>query len=67
MPEFVEHDCGYVVPYLDIECMAAKVTKLLTSAELRQRLGENASQKVRERHDIQISAPKIVDIIHRFL
>ena len=65
--EFVENDCGFVVPYLDVETMADKVTELLNSAELRQRLGQRAAQKVRERHDVEVVAPKIFDIIKSFL
>ena len=65
--EFVEDDCGYVVPYLDIETMAHKVTELLRSTELRQRLGQRAAQKVRERHDLEVVAPKVLNIIKRFL
>ena len=65
--EFVEDDCGFVVPYLDIETMAHKVAELLRSTELRQRLGQRAAQKVRERHDLEVVAPKVLDIIKRFL
>lgn len=65
--EFVEDDCGFVVPYLDIETMAIKVVKLLESIELRQRFGKRATQKVRERHDVEVVAPKILDIINMCL
>ena len=64
--EFVEDDCGFVVPYLDIETMAIKVAKLLESVELRQRFGERATQKVRERHDVNVVAPKILSIINMY-
>lgn len=65
--EFVENDCGYVVPYLDVETMAARVQDLLSSAELRQQFRRRASEKVRERHDVSIGAAKILQIIKRFL
>jgi glycosyltransferase involved in cell wall biosynthesis len=65
--EFVEDDCGYVVPYLDVESMAHKVEHLLGSVELRQRFGQQAADKVRRRHDVSIAAPKILSIIHQFL
>lgn len=65
--EFVEDDCGFVVPYLDIETMAIKVVKLLESVELRQRFGKQAAQKVRERHDVEVIAPQILDIINIYL
>lgn len=65
--EFVEDDCGYVVPYLDIESMAHRVVQLLDSVELRRRFGQRAADKVRQRHDVSIAAPKILSIIERFL
>jgi glycosyltransferase involved in cell wall biosynthesis len=66
-PEFVEDDCGYVVPYLDIEKMADRVWQLLTDPALRQTLGQRASEKVRERHDVIITAPEIKNIIWSML
>jgi len=65
--EFVEDDCGYVVPYLDVESMADRVKQLLDSIELRKRFGQQAAEKVRQRHDVSIAAPKILSVIRRFL
>ncbi|MDQ3814798.1 MAG: glycosyltransferase family 4 protein, partial [Armatimonadota bacterium] len=65
--EFVEDDCGFIVPYLDIENMASKVEELLKSEELRCRLGQRAAQKVRERHDVLIAAPRILNMIRRYI
>lgn len=63
IPEFVEQDCGFIVPYLDIEAMAEKIVKLLDSEGLRRSLGERARHKVIERHDINISAPRLLMLI----
>jgi glycosyltransferase involved in cell wall biosynthesis len=65
--EFVEDDCGYVVPYLDVESMAHKVEQLLSSDELRQRIGQQAANKVRQRHEVSIAAPRILSIIRQML
>lgn len=65
--EFVEDDCGYVIPYLDVELMAVRVDRLLASVEVRDRFGRRAAEKVRQRHDVTIAAPKILSIIKRFL
>ena len=65
--EFVEDDGGFVVPYLDIETMAAKVYLLYESPLLRERMGKRAAQKVRERHEIGTSASQITQIVRRFL
>jgi len=63
MPEFVEDDAGFVVPYLDIETMASRVIALVDSRECRRILGETARRKVGERHDVSKAAPRIVNII----
>jgi glycosyltransferase involved in cell wall biosynthesis len=65
--EFVENDCGFVVPYLDIEAMATKVVALLNSPELCQRLGQCAKQKVHQRHDITLTASKVFKVIEKLL
>lgn len=65
--EFVEDDCGFVVPYLDIETMASKVVHLLDSAELRQTFGQRAKQKLEQRHDIAITGNKVAAIVKQFL
>ena len=67
MPEFVEDDCGYVVPYLDLDGFAAKIVELYSNAEETRRLGDNANRKVRARHDIEIAAPAVAELIARYL
>jgi glycosyltransferase involved in cell wall biosynthesis len=59
----VEEDCGFVVPYIDVAAMAAKVVALAESPELRARLGAAASRKVRERHDISVAGPQLLAVI----
>ena len=46
--------------------MADKVIELLSNDDLRQRLGDQARKKVRDRHDVQIAAPNLYQIIKRF-
>jgi glycosyltransferase involved in cell wall biosynthesis len=65
--EFVEDDCGFVVPYLDIETMATKVVSLLNCPELCQELGQRAQQKVEQRHNIQVVAHQLLTVIEKFL
>jgi glycosyltransferase involved in cell wall biosynthesis len=65
--EFVEDDCGYVVPYLDVESMSHRVEELLNSVELRRRFGHRAEEKVRQRHDVSVAASKILSIIRQLL
>jgi len=65
--EFVIGDCGYVVPYLDIETFADRIVKLLNDEKLRLQLGRNAALRVRSEHDISVGAPKILKIIDTIL
>jgi glycosyltransferase involved in cell wall biosynthesis len=65
--EFVEDDCGFVVPYLDIETMADRIVELVDKPELRRSMGERAAEKVRERHDVEVAAPKLLALIESYL
>jgi glycosyltransferase involved in cell wall biosynthesis len=64
--EFVEQDCGFVIPFFDLGLMVQKIILLLKSSELRERLGKRASQKLAEKFATQIAAPKIVSVMQRF-
>jgi glycosyltransferase involved in cell wall biosynthesis len=63
MPEFVEDDCGFIIPYLDFDTMADYIIQLQENKDLLQMLGENAARKVKI-HDVNIAGKKIVTIIH---
>jgi glycosyltransferase involved in cell wall biosynthesis len=65
--ELVEDGCGFFVPYLDIEKMADRVVELLESPELRQEIGQRAAGKVREQYSLDVNAPKILNIVERYL
>jgi glycosyltransferase involved in cell wall biosynthesis len=65
--EFVEEDCGFVVPYLDLDAMADRVLMLLELENLRQRCGHRAAEKVRSRHDVKVAAPEVLRVIERYL
>lgn len=65
MPEFVERDCGSVVPYLDLEMMASEILRYESNRELRLRCGRAAQAKVRERHDVAIAGPQILEVMRR--
>ena len=67
MPEFVEDDCGAIVPYLDIRSLAATVIELAIKEDYRSELGRNAQTKVHTRHDISLSGPKILEAMKKTL
>ena len=61
--EFVEEDAGFVVPYLDVSAMAKRCVELIKSPELRDQMGRRAFGKVSQRHDLEVAAPKLLEII----
>jgi glycosyltransferase involved in cell wall biosynthesis len=67
MPEFIEDDCGYTVPYLDIDEAAEKIIYLYENPAVKNSLGARAAQKARERHDIEIAAPRVLKLIEKYL
>jgi glycosyltransferase involved in cell wall biosynthesis len=67
MPEFVENDSGFIVPYLDTGAFAGRILELYANPDLRAKMGASAARKVRERHDITASAPRIIEIINKVL
>ena len=58
-PEFINGTAGFVVPYLDISSMVAKVTEFVNDVPLRNSIGENARQESRK-YDVDIIANKIL-------
>lgn len=48
MPEFVQDNCGIVVPYLDIEKMSETIQFLANNKDKREELGFNAYTKVQD-------------------
>ncbi len=63
MPEFVEDDSGFVVPYLDLVQMADRIAALEADRELCGSLGLAAQRKVRARHDIGVAGAEIVALM----
>jgi glycosyltransferase involved in cell wall biosynthesis len=63
VPELVEDDAGFVVPYLDVEAMAQRLSMLLKDPLLTSKLGARARSKVLERHTADHAGPKILGII----
>jgi len=63
MPEFVEKNAGFTVPYLDIDAMANKIVKLAGDEILRNSIGKSAARKVREHFELGVGAARIKEII----
>ncbi len=63
MGEFLEADERLVVPYLDIDAMANRVAELAVSDAERLELGARLSERVRERHRLEVAAPRLLEQI----
>lgn len=67
MPEFVEEDAGFVVPFLGLESMAEKVMTLFRDRDLLAKLGSRGRIKVKERHEADVAGKEILAIIKRVM
>jgi glycosyltransferase involved in cell wall biosynthesis len=63
MPEFVEQDCGFVIPYLDVDAAADKIGLLQSDPVLRARLGTAAAAKALANHDVAKGSSEILEIL----
>ena len=66
MPDFVQNDAGYVVPFEDTNAMAEKLVLLCVNREERSRRGAIACQRVRAHHDVAIAGEEIFHVIDQF-
>jgi O-antigen biosynthesis protein len=66
MPDFVQDDAGYVVPFEDTKGMAEKIVFLYTHNEEREQRGTTARQRVRAHHDVAIAGEEIFRVIDQF-
>lgn len=64
--EFIENDCGVVVPYQDVNAMSKAAVELLSDSNLRYQLGQQARHKVQTHYDLSTIAPQIAEVIKRF-
>lgn len=67
MPELVQEDCGGVVPYLDLEAMAEKLTWMHERPGVRQAMGKVARQRVLSNNVVEFGAPQIWSIIQQIV
>ena len=63
MPEFVEDDCGFAVPYLDTVAAAERIVELARDRQLRRMMGASAAAKVRARYDVSNGGLAMLNII----
>lgn len=61
--DLVAADAGFAVPYLDVDGAAERLLFLAGDEEARVRLGARAQEKVRAGHDLEVVAPRIVEVL----
>jgi glycosyltransferase involved in cell wall biosynthesis len=62
MPEFVESDSGFIVPYLDLEEMSNKIILLALNPNLCLKIGSNARNKASS-FDLSIKSKEVYNVI----
>lgn len=67
MPELVGEGCGLVASWPDVGELARCVERLVDDDDLRHAMGRRGAELVRERHDVDVLAPKLWDEISRWL
>ena len=65
--EYCRQGGGVAVPYLDVEAMSQQCLELIKNDTLRSQIGESASRLVQEKYDINVLAPRILEIIQPWI
>lgn len=65
IPDLVEDDGGFIVPYLDIDEAAHVLYRLFHEPELTSMMGKRISDKVHSQYDIEVGARQILSIINQ--
>ena len=67
IPELVGDNCGFVVPYLDVETMCDKLFLLYSDQNLLKKLGKNASDLIMSKYSKEASLESIIGLIKNAL
>ncbi|MCC5952426.1 MAG: glycosyltransferase family 4 protein [Acidimicrobiia bacterium] len=60
-------ESGMIVPYLDVEAMAAAVLTILDDEPRRVAMGARAAATVERDHRVDVAGPEVLDVIERVL
>lgn len=58
-------ESGVVVPYLDVEAMAAAALEVLDDPTRRAAMGRRAAETVARDHRVDVAGPQVLDVIER--
>jgi len=65
--EFLQHNNGVLIPYLDTDKMATEIVKLLRVKDLRQKLGEKIFERLENEYSEQKQTTKIFNLIDKLI
>ena len=65
MPELVEDNAGFVVPFEDTTAAASKIMLLAADTELRKDMGAKAMHKVKSRHLTDKAMPEVLRLMRQ--
>lgn len=63
-PELIEEDIDSIVPYMDLAAFGDRLLWFINNSPERDRIGQKLSQRIQEKYDLNVIAPKILDIIN---
>lgn len=65
MPDFIDADAGFVVPFEDIEKAAEKILYFSTNYRMIEQMGKQARLKFLQRHSVDKAAPAILELCRK--
>ncbi len=63
--EFARAGAGRTVPYLDIAAFVGELVQLYEDRPSVDALGRQAADLVRQRHDVEVQAPRLLSLLHQ--
>lgn len=66
IPELVDQGCGIVVPYPDVQALAAGVAAVLEDEQRRSAMGARGQELAAARHDVSVLAPQLWQALDRW-
>lgn len=65
--EVLRDDAGIIVGYADVHAMTSTFERLASDPELRRKLGRCAAERVASECDVDVGAPRIMEIVSRLV
>lgn len=63
-PELLEEEMDSIIAYMDLAAFGDRLLWFINNSPERDRIGQKLSQRIQEKYDLNVIAPKILDIIN---